>query len=300
MNRATARTAGVLVLLAVALTAAAPARLRVHRGDTLSGIAGAHHTTVRALLDLNHLRGNATIYAGAIIRVPGRPVVHRVYVVRPGDNLTTVARRLHTTPGALRAGNSLRRSLLQIGQRLGYLSTGPAISTVSGSSHAGRRSAAGPVGRRNAAGPVGRRAAHDRAVLADRHVPSRSAVRSMIISAARRQHVEPALALAVGYQESGFQQRVVSSVDAVGVMQVLPSTASSLGRAHGRSFDVLTAADNIEAGVVLLRDLLQATGSWQGALAGYYQGLGSVHAHGLLPQTHDYIRSVGYLRHRFT
>ena len=34
-------------------------------------------------------------------------------------------------------------------------------------------------------------------------------------------------------------------------------------------------------------------------LAGYYQGLGSIARQGLLPQTHSYIRSIGYLRPRF-
>ena len=287
MNRATARSAGVLVLLAAALTAGAPGFVRIRSGDTLTAIAARRHTTVEVLLDLNHLRGNATIYAGALLRVPGTPTVRRAYVVRPGDNLTTVAARLGTTVQALRAGNHLRGTTLQIGQRLVYVVSGATPG-------AGRRPA--PVG---GGGPAFRSAAHDRQVLAGRRFPGRSAVRAMIVATARRHGVEPALALAVAYQESGFQQQVVSPVDAVGVMQVLPSTARSLGRAHGRTFDVLKASDNIEAGVVLLRDLLRATGSWQGALAGYYQGLGSVAAQGLLPQTHAYIRNVGYLRRQF-
>ena len=47
---------------------------------------------------------------------------------------------------------------------------------------------------------------------------------------------------------------LVSPVDAIGAMQVLPSTARALGRLHGRSFDLLKASDNVEAGVLLLRD----------------------------------------------
>jgi soluble lytic murein transglycosylase-like protein len=130
-------------------------------------------------------------------------------------------------------------------------------------------------------------------------VPSKAAVRALIRAAAARYNVPTSLALALAYQESGFQQRVVSPVDAIGVMQVLPSTGRGLGRIHGRTFDLLTASDNVEAGVMLLRDLLRATGSTDKALAGYYQGLGSVGRVGLLPQTHQYIKNVKLLQRRF-
>jgi soluble lytic murein transglycosylase-like protein len=83
-------------------------------------------------------------------------------------------------------------------------------------------------------------------------------------------------------------------------MQVLPSTGRSLGRLHGRSFNLLKASDNVEAGVLLIKDLLRATGSVERALAGYYQGLGSVARKGMLPQTRQYIRNVTVLRARFS
>jgi soluble lytic murein transglycosylase-like protein len=108
---------------------------------------------------------------------------------------------------------------------------------------------------------VARSAAAHRAALATRHLPSKAVVRALVARAARRHGVPVSLALALAYQESGFQQRVVSGVDAIGAMQVLPSTGRALGRLHGRSFDLLKAGDNVEAGVLLLRDLLQATGS---------------------------------------
>jgi soluble lytic murein transglycosylase-like protein len=125
-------------------------------------------------------------------------------------------------------------------------------------------------------------------------------VRQLIVRAARRHGVPTSLALALAYQESGFQQRVVSSVDAIGAMQVLPSTGRALARLHGRPFDLLKASDNVEAGVLLLRDLLQAAGSVDKALAGYYQGLGSLARIGPLPQTKLYVRNVKLLRSRFS
>ena len=288
-----ARTLGLLVLLIAVLTAAAPGvlRVRVHRGDTLSELAARHHTTVARIVSLNHLRGDL-ILAGEILRLPGNAAPARsagrirrslrTYVVRPGDNLTAVAAHLGTTRAFLTARNHLRTTTLQIGQRLGYVvtvRTAPAHPQVSSG--------------------VTQSAARDRAALHRRHLPSKATVRQLIRRACRRHGVPAALALALAYQESGFQQRVVSPVDAIGVMQVLPSTGRGLARMHGRRFDLLTASDNVEAGVLLIGDLLRATGSVPLTLAGYYQGLGSVHSIGLLPQTRAYITNIQLLQRRF-
>jgi soluble lytic murein transglycosylase-like protein len=136
-------------------------------------------------------------------------------------------------------------------------------------------------------------------VLSTRAVPSRAAVKQLIRAAAKRHGVPTSLALALAWQESGFQQRVVSPADAIGVMQVLPSTARSLGRMHGRTFNLLEAAENIDAGVMLLSDLLAATGSAPSAMAGYYQGLGSVNRIGLLDETKRYIKNIQMLQRGF-
>ena len=146
---------------------------------------------------------------------------------------------------------------------------------------------------------VQRSAAQHRAYLAGHHQPSHAAVRRLVYRTARRVGVDPSLVLAVAYHESGFQQKVVSPVDAIGVMQVLPSTGRVLASAYGRRLDLLKAEDNILAGALLLKQLVRATGRADLALAGYYQGLGSVHAYGMLPQTHAYIRNVTALRARF-
>ena len=77
---------------------------------------------------------------------------------------------------------------------------------------------------------------------------------------ARRYGVDPSLALAVAYHESGFQQGVVSGVGAVGVMQVLPRTARALSAEIGRELDLQDPADNVTAGVLLLRQLQRSLG----------------------------------------
>ena len=299
------RSLGLLVLVAAVLTAGAPSAIRIRPGDTLSALALRHHTSVATLQALNHMGGSTTIYAGGTLLVPStatspkHPAVRRqvtrtvlrTYRVRPGDGLIVVARTLHTTPAVLTRVNRLHRDYLILGEVLRY------PVTVRTSSAAPRSSGGSTV---VIPGSVSRSAAAHRAMLAKRSLPSKAAVQQMISRAARRHGVPVSLALATAYQESGFQQRVVSPVDAIGAMQVLPSTARSLGRLHGRTFDLLKASDNVEAGVLLLRDLLQATGSVEKALAGYYQGLGSIGRIGLLPQTKQYIRNIQLLRHRFS
>jgi len=294
------RTVALLVLVAAVLTAGAPAIIRIHRGDTLSEIARKHHTTVAVLQALNHMGGSTVIYAGDTLRVPGaaaRPAparkavvrtVLRTYTVRPGEGLIVVARKLRTTPATIVHVNRLHRDYLLVGERLRYPVV---VRTVP------RPAASSTV---VVPGSVARSAAAHRAMLRSRSVPSKAAVKQLIARSARRHGVPVSLALALAYQESGFQQRVVSPVDAIGAMQVLPSTGRALGRLHGRTFDLLKATDNVEAGVLLLRDLLQATGRTDRALAGYYQGLGSISRQGLLPQTKQYVRNVLLLQKRFS
>lgn len=284
--RSSVRSVGLLVLLAVVLTAGAPSVIRIRRGDTLSGIAAKYGTSVSALQRANDLRGS-TIYAGQLLRIPGQNVpatrtrtVDAVYTVKAGDNLTKLGRTLHHTVPWLKAKNHLRSNTIVIGQKLVYGVTTTAASSAPLPSVAGR-------------------AAYHRALLRKRTMPSRAHVRALIRASAARHGVPVDLALALSYQESGFQQRVVSPVDAIGVMQVLPSTAKSLGRMHGRSYDILKAEDNVEAGVTLIADLLRATGDVPHALAGYYQGLGSVNRIGYLPQTKQYIRNITLLRQQF-
>lgn len=282
------RLLGLLVLLTAVLTAGAPSVIRIGWGDTLGEVAQRHHTTVARLIALNHLPGNGTIYAGELLRLPAEEPLLRPYAVRRGDTLTGLAQRFGTTTADLRSRNHLSGTLLQIGQHLVV-----AVPRTAGP----RTDVPAPVV--HVPDAVQQSVTRHRQTLAGRSRPSRGQVRRMIAASARRHGVDVSFALAVAYQESGFQQQVVSPVDAIGVMQVLPSTGRALEQAFGRRFDLLTAGDNIEAGVLLLRQLLASTADWRGALAGYYQGLGSLQAQGMLPQTHAYIRSIAFLRPRF-
>lgn len=286
----------MLLALAVVTTAHAPSVLTVRPGDTLWDLARTHGTTVSELKRLNDLPGNGTIYAGDTLRLPGGSATGAgakasagSHVVRGGETLSHLAVRYGTTSAAIRQANGLPGSTIQAGRRLSIPGGGSSTSSSTGAvptTNAGKRI---PV-------TVQRSVAQNRAILAARSHPSKASVRTMIAATAHRHGVSPSLAVSVAYHESGFQQRVVSGVNAIGVMQVLPSTGRVLGQQHGMSLDLLDTQDNVTAGVLLLRQLMRATGSVDKTLAGYYQGLGSISRKGLLPQTHTYIRNVNYLR----
>ena len=111
----------------------------------------------------------------------------------------------------------------------------------------------------------------------------------------------PSLASAIGWQESGFNNSMVSSANARGVMQVMPGTWSWIQRnLAGSPLDPASTNDNVKAGVLYLRQLLNDSGGDpRMAAAGYYQGLGSVRRIGMLPETQRYVTSVMSLRPRF-
>lgn len=303
-RRRSRRTLGALLALAVVATAGAPSLITIRRGDTLWDLAREHGTSVAALKQLNALPGNGKIYAGDTLRLPSRSPAstrssgrtpasrgERSHVVRSGDTLGGLALTYDVGAGAIATRNRLQGSTIALGRRLAIpgagSSRGPAAVPTT---NAGKR----------IPGAVRGSVTQHRATLAARNQPSKAQVRQMVAATARQHGVSPSLAVAVAYHESGFQQRVVSGVDAVGVMQVLPSTGRVLGQQHGRTFDLLQTRDNITAGVLLLRQLTRSTGSTEQALAAYYQGLGSISRRGVLPQTHSYVRNIGVLRGRFS
>jgi LysM repeat protein len=267
--------------LAAAVTASASGgpHYRIRPGDTLSAIAARYHTTVAALVALNHLPGNGDrIYAGDVLRLPGaatgrsgsRLATER-YTVRPGDSLYAIAARFHADARTIARVNHLPSSLtVVIGQRLAI------PHRVNVTRTAGPRLLPGPVA-------------------------SREQVAAMIRTTAARWGVDPRFALAISYEEAGFNQAMVSRVGAIGAMQILPGTARWLSAyvVH-RPLDVRVAGDNVTAGVAFLSVLLRETNGDAGkAAAGYYQGLASVRSRGMFRDTKQYVANVLALRNRF-
>ena len=193
-------------------------------------------------------------------------VSSRTYVVRAGDSLAAIADRNGTTIAELARLNRLDPAKpLLIGTRLTLPSTS---STSSAPSAGGAR------------------------------VPP-SVIRGLIDSTALRYGLDPALARALAWMESGFQQHVVSSVGALGVMQVTPATWDFVETVLlGRNVPH-TAEGNILVGVLFLRHLLREFGGDERlALGAYYQGARAVHERGLLPETVWYVGVIRSLKGR--
>jgi soluble lytic murein transglycosylase-like protein len=122
-----------------------------------------------------------------------------------------------------------------------------------------------------------------------------------ISAVATRNGVPASLATAIAWQESGFNNAMVSSANARGVMQVMPGTwawvQANLAR---RQLDPASAIDNVGAGVLYLGQMLRdAGGNAALAAAGYYQGAASVRDIGMLPETRRYVDDVMALQARF-
>ena len=293
----------VPVLTAAVITAGSPGfgAYQVKQGDTLSQIAGRYGTTVSNLVALIKLGGNGNaIYAGETLKIPvkgstakapaKRSQLGRVtYVVKSGDTISGIAKRFTCSQASLLAANGLKASdpiysgkPLQIPVKLR-----PKPRTDN--TFAGRTYADHIVAQAN----------RNRAILKKRKQPTRSQVRSLIVSTSKRYGVDPQLALAVAWQESGWKQRVVSPANAIGAMQVIPSSGRFASRIVGRELDLLKAQDNVTAGVVLLSRLTGAA-RLDIAVAGYYQGLGGVKKNGMYADTKAYVTNVLRIKAQLT
>ena len=210
--------------------------------------------------------GSAPAGAAADDLPSGRRLVdHRV---RPGETATGLAVRFHAWTAELIAHNHLGPDgRLRVGQRLEI--------------------------------PVVVAAERDRADRGDqRGTPSRSTVRRVVAATAARHGVDPQLALAVSWQESGWQMDRRSSAGAIGAMQVLPSTADWMSTYAGRRLHPRRLADNATTGVRLLSVLDSETANRRRTVAAYYQGLGALRSDGVYRETRAYVANVLALKRR--
>ncbi len=270
----------------------------VRPGEHLTGIARRYSTSVAALVAANHLANPSYIRAGARLVIPGRSsapsrgksapakpaktatkAAPLTYRVRAGDSLWTIARRHGTTISAIVTANRLRSaSYIRTGQLLRI-----PVTVSAGPSQVDAPKATLPSS------------------MAAR-VARRGAVRKIIEEEARRFGVPVGFALAVAWQESGWQQGVRSGAGAIGVMQLLPATGDWVGAAmlHQR-VNLGDTRQNVRAGVRLLAHYMtRYRGDKAKVLAAYYQGQTAVDRHGIYAVSRPYIASILRLEQLFS
>ena len=291
-------------------------------GETLWSIAAANNLTTRTVAAYNGLSENSQVVLGQTIQVPttvegyaalqkaglvtaapaqsaatttgaavpaahvapatasGAPAPQGSYKVRAGDTLSQLAASSGVSVSAMAAMNGLDPAA--------PLLTGTLLKLPSGAPAPARAATPAPA-----------------QTVVPAAAPSPTPARlgaADIQSVAAQYGVSPSLAAAIAWQESGFNNAMVSSANARGVMQVMPGTWSYVQQnlANGRQLDPNSATDNVHAGVLYLKRLLADTGGDENAaIAGYYQGLGSVRSRGMFEDTQQYVNNVQALRSRF-
>ena len=262
-------------------------------GDTLSGIAARAGLSTASLAAANGLDPNAFLITGTTLNLAGGaapaqsaapssggPAPQGAYTVRSGDTLGRLASQTGTSVSAMAAMNGLDPN--------GVLLEGTVLKLPGGAPAPAQASAPAPAAT---------------VVPAAAPAPTSQHVTAADVQNVAAAHgVSPSLAAAIAWQESGFNNSMVSSANARGVMQVMPGTWDYVQQnlAGGRALDPNSASDNIQAGVMYLKRLItDAGGDENAAIAGYYQGLASVRERGMYDDTQQYVNNVQALRSRF-
>lgn len=121
--------------------------------------------------------------------------------------------------------------------------------------------------------------------------PNEARLDRIVREAAERHQVDPALVKAVISTESSWNSRAISQKGAMGLMQLIPTTAQRFG--VGNPFD---PEQNIEGGTTYLKALLDRYhGDLSKSLAAYNAGERAVDLSGGVPafmETQNYVRKV--------
>jgi soluble lytic murein transglycosylase-like protein len=288
----------VLATLLAAPAASAHVLHTVGPGETLWSIAVQRNLTTRTVAAYNGLSSDAHVVLGSTLKIPtvaegaaalalvgaapaatGAPRPQGAYTVRPGDSLSALAAQTGVSVGQMAYMNGLKpTAMLLIGTVLKLPSGAPAPA--------------------HAAQPA----------PAARIVPDAAPIPTPVrLSAARVkelavEHGAPgSLAAAIAWQESGFNNAMVSPANARGIMQVMPGTWDFVQRNLAAApLSPTSPDDNVRAGSLYLARLLRETGGDPRlAAAGYYQGLASVRSRGMFDDTRHYVDNVMALRARF-
>lgn len=298
------------LLFAAPSTAAVPHV--VQPGETLWSIAAANNLTTRTVAAFNGLSESSQVVLGSTIMVPSTtegyaalqsaglvgsapaaaapassapaassaaPKPMGGYTVRPGDTLSGLAAGAGVSLSDMAAMNGLDPN--------GILVAGTVIKLPTGAPAPARAAEPAPA---------------KKVVPVAAPEPTATRVGATDVQSVASQHgVSPSLATAIAWQESGFNNAMVSSANARGVMQVMPGTWDYVQQNLAqRQLNPNSAHDNVTAGVLYLKQLLNQTGGDESAaIAAYYQGLGALRSRGVFDDTKRYVANVQALRGRF-
>ena len=302
---------------APAPSAASGSVYTVKSGDTLSAIAARHGVRLSEVFGWNGLNMGSIIRPGQQVKIGGgaaapapsapapapaapAPVAPAAtpvaatgsYTIKSGDTLSGIAARNGVKLADILSANRLTMSsIIYPGQKLALsggsiapASTPPAatVTPLVPSSFLGFSYPAAVVSSAN----------QNKALLNASPVPSREQMKTIVADTARRMGVEPSLALAFAFQESSFDHRSVSPANAIGTMQVIPSSGEWASDLVGRQLNLLDPYDNATAGVAIIRQLIRTSPDQDTAIAGYYQGQYSVSKYGMYEDTKRYVESI--------
>ena len=274
---------------ASAAPAASSGAYIVRPGDSLGAIAARQGVSTATLAAANGLKPDSWVLSGTTLRLPAAgtatvaqtpsaaPAPMGAYKVRPGDTLSGLAAASRVRASQMAYMNGLDLEAPLIAGTVIKLPTGASINTTTPAPARTIVPQAAPIA------TVGRLSA------------------AQVASLAAQQGVPSSLAAAIAWQESGFNNSMISAANARGIMQIMPGTWSWVqANLSNARLDPASATDNVRAGALYLAHLLRETnGDPALAAAGYYQGLSSVRRIGMLPETERYVANVLALRSRF-
>jgi hypothetical protein len=113
-----------------------------------------------------------------------------------------------------------------------------------------------------------------------------SQIKATIVKHTIEMGVDPAITLSIAKSESGFRQEARSPRGAVGVFQLMPSTARRMG------LNPYTMEDNVKGGIMYYKSMYKMFGSMELALAAYNAGPGNVKKYKTIPPFRETKRYV--------
>ena len=295
----------------LAAEAATPATHKVQAGEGLFQIAQQYSSSVEELASLNKISNPNLIKIGQVLRLP-QVITEATHTVRSGETLEGIAKSHNTDINWLITRNKISNpNLLWVGQKIVY-------------------QASGSNGQQSSQGPqiflYEVRYGESLSELATRYETSVSEISrlnnlsgsSSIFARDLLKIPEPAIVSRITYWanyynlptdllkaltwwESGWNNTLVSSANAVGIGQLIPDTVDFVSDALiGRRLDPYNPDENIRMSARFFRYLMDHTDDDTNlALAAYYQGLTALRRDGVYRVTRPYVNGIQAIRSRF-